>query len=280
MDLNLLKTFLEVHRVRHFAKAADNLFVTPSAVSARIRQLEDQLGVALFERNRNNIQPTAAGERLLNHAKTLVNGWENARYSVIAGAGATKQFTILGVPSLWDTVLLPWVIELRNKYPDLALKIESLPSELIWRRLQQGQADLGFVFEPHAGPELQIEETSSLLLNMVATEAVHEPNEVVTGGYVMVDWGTSFTTRHAALFPNVALPSTWVSTGRVAYDLLLSGGGRGCYLPRFMTKNALRNKQLFEVKNAQEIRLPVYAAYPVWSIHNELIAELLDLKQE
>lgn len=127
MDLNLLKTFLEVHRERHFAKAAENLFVTPSAVSARIRQFEKQLGVHLFERNRNNICLTAADERLLNHAKTLVNGWENARYEVITGAGVTEQFSILGVPSLWDTVLLPWIIKLRNRDPTLTLRYRVPP---------------------------------------------------------------------------------------------------------------------------------------------------------
>jgi DNA-binding transcriptional LysR family regulator len=278
MDLNLLKTFLEVHRVRHFARAADNLFVTPSAVSARIRQLEEQLGVTLFERSRNNIQLTDSGERLLNHAKALVNGWENARYDVMSGAGDARQFTVLGVPSLWDTVLLPWVIELRNKYPDMAIKIESLPSDLIWRRLQQNQADLGFVFEPHAGPELQIVESKSLQLHLVATRAGMDPAGLIEDGYIMVDWGASFATRHAALFPDLPVPSTWVSTGRVAYDLLLAGSGRGCYLPQFMTRDAIRKKRLFKVKEGREIKLPVYAAYPAWSVHNDLIGELLALK--
>ena len=58
MYITHLRTYLEVYRTRYFSKAAGNLFVTQSAVSARIRQLEDKLGVRLFTRNRNNIQPT------------------------------------------------------------------------------------------------------------------------------------------------------------------------------------------------------------------------------
>ncbi|MGL5048089.1 MAG: LysR family transcriptional regulator, partial [Shewanella sp.] len=58
MDTDLLKTFLEVSRTRHFGKAAENLYLTRSAVSFRVKQLESILGVALFERQRNNIQPT------------------------------------------------------------------------------------------------------------------------------------------------------------------------------------------------------------------------------
>jgi DNA-binding transcriptional LysR family regulator len=277
MDLELLKTFLEVHRVRHFGKAAESLFITPSAVSARIRQLEEQLGVTLFIRARNNIQLTADGERLLNHAKALVNAWDKARYDVVSAAEAVRKFSIVAVPSLWDTVLLPWVTELRITKPELALRIESLSSEVIWRRLQQNQADLGFVFEPHAGPELQVEESGSLELNMVATEAGRKPEEVVEEGYIMVDWGGSFMTRHAALYPDASVPATWVSTGRIAFDLLQAGGGRGCYLPEFMVKGAIKGKRLYKVKGAQVIKLSIYAAYPVWTPHKQLIAELLAL---
>lgn len=62
MDTELLKTFLEVSRTRHFGRAAESLYLTQSAVSFRIRQLENQLGVNLFTRHRNNIRLTAAGE--------------------------------------------------------------------------------------------------------------------------------------------------------------------------------------------------------------------------
>lgn len=275
MDLELLKTFLEVHRVRHFGRAAENLFITPSAVSARIRLLEEQLGVTLFNRMRNNIQLTPAGERLLNHAKALLNSWEKARYDVASGTGGTQQLSISAVPSLWDTVLLPWVTKLRTAKPRLALRIESMPSDEIWRRLQQNQADLGFMFEPHAGPELQLQECGSLELNMVTTEQELVPEKAVSDNYIMVDWGPSFMTRHAVLYPDVPVPATWVSTGRIALDLLLAGGGRGCYLPEFMTRSAVNNKRLYKVKAASVIRLPFYAAYPVWSANEELIVELL-----
>ena len=72
MDIDLLKTFVEVVRTRHFGKAAENLYITQSAVSFRIRQLEQGLGVNLFIRQRNNIQLTAPGERLLPHKLVII----------------------------------------------------------------------------------------------------------------------------------------------------------------------------------------------------------------
>lgn len=79
MDTELLKTFLEVQKTRHFGKAADNLYLTQSAVSFRIRQLEQSLGVSLFNRYRNNIQLTTAGEMLLPHAQAVLSAIASAK---------------------------------------------------------------------------------------------------------------------------------------------------------------------------------------------------------
>ena len=72
MNTDLLRTFLEVAKTRHFGDAADNLYLTQSAVSSRIKQLESALGVRIFTRQRNNILLTPAGERLLPHAENLL----------------------------------------------------------------------------------------------------------------------------------------------------------------------------------------------------------------
>ncbi len=278
MDLELLKTFLEVYRVRHFARAAENLFVTPSAVSARIRQLEEQLGVSLFSRTRNNIHLTEAGERLLGHASAMVNAWDKARYDILSGAETVRKFSILAVPSLWDTVLLPRVASLREENTDLLLRLEANTSDVIWKKLQQNQADLGFIFEPHAGPELQIHESGSLELVLVANEPEQTLDKVINEDYLMVDWGGSFMTRHTALFPDAPVPAIWASTGRIAFDLLLAGGGRGGYLPEVMVSSAVKAQHLFRVDKAPVIRLSIYAAYPVWATeHEDLISALLAL---
>jgi DNA-binding transcriptional LysR family regulator len=73
MDTYLLKTFMEVVEQRHFGKAAANLYVTQSAVSARIRLLEQEVGRPLFVRQRNNIHLTKYGEKLVSHAKDILH---------------------------------------------------------------------------------------------------------------------------------------------------------------------------------------------------------------
>ncbi len=100
MDTELLKTFLEVSRTRHFGRAAESLYLTQSAVSFRIRQLENQLGVNLFTRHRNNIRLTAAGEKLLPYAETLMSTWQAARKEV-AHTSRHNEFSIGASASSW-----------------------------------------------------------------------------------------------------------------------------------------------------------------------------------
>ena len=72
MDLELLRTFLEVHRNRHFGRASETLHLTQAAVSARIKHLESLLGVQLFDRLRRDIRLTPEGNRLVRYAERLL----------------------------------------------------------------------------------------------------------------------------------------------------------------------------------------------------------------
>jgi DNA-binding transcriptional LysR family regulator len=100
LDTELLKTFLEVQKTRHFGKAADNLYLTQSAVSFRIRQLEQSLGVALFSRHRNNIQLTEAGELLLPHAEAVISALQAARTQLQQQSSLPQRLSVAVEPGL------------------------------------------------------------------------------------------------------------------------------------------------------------------------------------
>lgn len=80
MDINQARTFLEVASSGSFIMAAERMHVTQTAVSARIRTLEQQLGRQLFVRNKAGARLTPAGERFMRHAATMVQVWERARH--------------------------------------------------------------------------------------------------------------------------------------------------------------------------------------------------------
>jgi len=274
MDIDLLKTFVEVYHTRHFSRAADNLFITPSAVSARIRLLETQLGTPLFVRERNNIQLTPAGEHFLGHARNMLRLWEQARYDVAIDSDSQPNLSVLTVPGLWDALTPDWLRDLYAEHPELSLRIETLNSLQITTRLQQNNADLGFMLEPTLGPELQLLELGELEMLMVSTVPGQTAEEALQERYALVDWNTSFHTQHANAYPDAPPPRFWVSTGRIAQDLLQATGG-AAYLPRQMVETALRARQLHLVSDATRIGLRIYAAYPAWSKRQELVDQVL-----
>ncbi|HTO28821.1 MAG TPA: LysR family transcriptional regulator, partial [Devosia sp.] len=79
MDITLAKTFLAITETGSFVTAAARLNVTQTAVSARVRALEEQLGRRLFVRNKSGARLTPAGERFVKHAINLIQVWDRAR---------------------------------------------------------------------------------------------------------------------------------------------------------------------------------------------------------
>ena len=147
MDTELLRTFLEVNRTRHFGQAAEHLCLTQSAVSARIRQLEQTLGVALFTRVRNNVQLTPQGERLVRHAEAMLNTWTRARQEIALAAVSKASLAVGAVPGLWDILLQDWLLSLAAAHPQLSITAETHPAQLLLRRVRERTLDLAFAFE-------------------------------------------------------------------------------------------------------------------------------------
>ena len=109
MDIEFLRTFLEVTRVKHFGKAADNLYLTQSAVSARIRLLEEFIGEPVFIRQRNNLQLTPIGKKLFYYAENIVLLWKRAKQE-IAFADDDKNVISVGCTAgLWEIYLNKWL---------------------------------------------------------------------------------------------------------------------------------------------------------------------------
>ena len=274
MDTDLLKTFLEVNRTRHFGKAADNLFVSQSAVSARIRQLEDLVGVALFTRDRNNIQPTPAGQKLVQHAERILNNWNRALQEIVQTDDSRVPLSVAGESSLWDIILQNWLNWVDAQRPEVGLYAEALSHEAQLRRLLDGSLDLAFVFEAPQMAQLLSVEVMRVPLVMVASKPGLTVEQAIGSQYLLVDWGTSFAISHARYFPDMPAPRLRVGLGRLAQSLLLECGG-AAYLARPMVQEALDQKRLYLVSGAPEIDRSAYAVYPTAHEQQAAIDRLL-----
>lgn len=279
MDIDLLKTFLEVYRTRHFGRTAENLYLTQSAVSARIRQLEETLGAPLFTRTRNDIQLTPAGARLLKYAEAILNAWNRARQDAALGEEAKASLAIGASNSLWDILLQDWMHRLYAAMPRVALQAEAHGPEFLVRRLLDRALDVAFMFEPPQMTELEVREIASIRLILVADCPGLSAREAVATGYLMTDWGTSFAIAHARHFPDMPPPAVRLGLGRMALAFLLHHGG-AAYLAEQTVREYLAGGRLHPVADAPIIDRQVYVVFPHASERKPLLERALSLLTE
>ena len=274
MDFELLRTFLEVARLRHFGQAAEALHLTQAAVSARIKNLEAHLGVALFNREKREIRMTPEGNRLIRHADRLIQDWRKARQEVNAG-GASSQLSVGGSLRLWDVLLQDWLLRLRRNRPEIAIIAESHTPELLIRKLLDGVLDLAFMLEPAQLDVLQIREVATLELVLVSNQAGLSVDQALGDGYLMVDWGLAHALQHRRQFPDAPEPHTRLGNAHMALSYLHAIGG-AAYLPRAMLQERLDARLLFRVEDAPVMRHTAHAVYRLRGPRQALIGEVLD----
>lgn len=275
MDTELLKTFMEVSRTRHFGRAAENLYLTQSAVSFRIRQLEGYLGVELFSRQRNNIQLTPAGEKLMPLAESSVMLEQRIRQEVAQAEGRQQQMSIGATPNLWDAFMQEHLSLFMSSSPGITLTALAHSGANLVRQIIERTLDLAFVFDAPKVDELTTVEVMQVPLYLVAAKACNDWPEAFAQHYVMVDWGTSFQIQHSQAFKGASAPVLQTNTGRIALDYILSNGGAS-YLPLNLVQGYLDDGDLFIVPDAPVMTRPVYASFHATSGREELISKVIN----
>lgn len=271
MDITLARTFLEIANCGSFMRAADRLHVTQTAVSARVKALEGLLGRALFVRNKAGATLTAAGEQFVRHASTLVQVWERARQQVAVPVGRSAVLTIGCEASLWDLLLLDWLLWMRGAAPQLALRTEvGFPGDLPGR-VSDGTLDIAVLYAPQQRPGLRIDLLIEEKLVMVTTAPRKAPTPA---DYVYVDWGPEFAAQHGMAFPELSSAGVTASLGPLGLEYVLAAGGAG-YFRLAVVREHLAAGRLHLVKGAPEF---LYPAYAVYSEHadTEVLAPALD----
>lgn len=275
MDLELLRTFLELNRTRHFGQAAEVLHLTQAAISNRLKSLENILGVKLFDRTRRTMRLTPEGGRLIRHAERQIAAWRMARQDVSL-AGASQQLVIGGSLRLWDVLLQRWLHELRRAYPGMAIIAESQTPDYLTRRLIDGTMDVAVMLEPAQLDILQIHEVANIEFVCVSSTPGLNCEQALATGYVYVDWGLSHGLDHRRAFPDAPEPVMRVSHAKMALEYIHALGGTA-YLPRRMVRQQLEFGLLYEIADAPHFYRPAYATFPLRSPRLALIKNSLEL---
>ena len=149
-----LLAFLEVSRVRSFSKAAEQIPMSQSGMSMLIKDLEDQIGARLFDRNPRSVTLTDAGRGLLPVAHRIVQELR-ALGSMIEGTetAARSRLDIAATPMVAMSLLPDIVREFSESHPQVGVSIADVEINAVRQRVLDGEADigLGFFVKPAVG---------------------------------------------------------------------------------------------------------------------------------
>jgi DNA-binding transcriptional LysR family regulator len=152
-DLVDLALFIAVADSGSITAGALRAHLALASASARIKGLEAALGVALLKRGRRGVEPTAAGESLLDHARIIIHQVETLRGDLAAFAsGASASVHLLANTAGLSEHLPKALAAFLREHPDINVDVEERESSDIAAAIATGAADLGFAAE-HALPE-------------------------------------------------------------------------------------------------------------------------------
>lgn len=256
MDVELARTFMEIVRTRSFVRAAEQLNVSQTTVSARIRGLEERLGRQLFVRNRNGASLTPAGEQFLRYAPAFVQLWQRARHQVAVPQGRRAVLAVGGELSLSQPWLVDWLHWMRTAAPDVALRVQVDLPEALTSQVSTGALDIAVMYAPQYRAGMHVELLLEEKLVLVTTDP--ERRTVSSEDYVYVDWGPDFAQHHELSFPGEENPALFVGLGPLALAYILEAGGSGYFRQRAVAPH-LASGKLHIVPGAPSFFYPIYA---------------------
>lgn len=151
--LSALRAFEAVARHLNFTKAADELHVTPAAVSQQVKVLEDHLGTALFRRTKRSVALTDAGRVILPDVQAGFE-WFGRALDKVSTHAATKTLTISVAPSFASKWLLPRLGRFSALYPEIDIRISATMTLVDFRK---DEADLAIRFGKGPYPGVDVE---------------------------------------------------------------------------------------------------------------------------
>jgi DNA-binding transcriptional LysR family regulator len=169
MELRHLHYFIAVAEELHFSRAAERLCISQPPLSQQIRDLEDELGVKLFERTKRHVQLTEAGKVFLERSYLVLAQLEQAiEVTQRIGRGEVGRLAIGFVDSATYTLLPDILRVFREQFPAVELRLHELTTQEQIHALHQNQIDVGVVrsaiIEPGLSTECVLKESLVLAL--------------------------------------------------------------------------------------------------------------------
>jgi len=162
MNIQQLEYIVKVGKLKSLSKASEKLYVTQSALSQSITQLESELGVKIFERNRTGAVPTKTGKNIIDKATDILNMLQELKAEAAENLihGKLRIGTIPG-----SSMFFPKTLSIYNTYyPNIQVEVIEKSSQEIMDDVKQGKLDIGLIGLTREGKEMHDKKIESEMI--------------------------------------------------------------------------------------------------------------------
>lgn len=173
MNIRFVEAFYWVATLQSVSRAAEKLFLTQSAMSARIAALERELGTALLDRKDKQFRLTFAGQRFLKHASRLLELQRDIKLEMGGQATAEVQIRLGAIESVLHSWLLPWIEHLRTEYPGLELDLSVETTPVLVELMRRGTLDIVFAAAPSNVEGVRSRTLPAMEMGFIGNSRIH-----------------------------------------------------------------------------------------------------------
>lgn len=148
MDIETLRTFIVLSGTKNFTRTSEQLYIAQSTVTNRISELEKELNLSLFSRNKRSVELTPEGEQFLIYAKKVIDLTDSSIPEISSFQKFENQLRIGSADSIYDGHLASIILEHQKRHPKDALKISIGMSSQLLEQLQNDVLDVIFTYLP------------------------------------------------------------------------------------------------------------------------------------
>ena len=157
MNLRDLNYIIAVADTHHFGKAAERCFVSQPTLSGQIKKLEQELGIAIFERTNRAVAVTPLGERILRHAREIKEQTDSIEQLAQAHRDPLAGPLRVGAIPTLSPYLMPLILKpLKKSYPKMTLVLSEETTDVLLRRLENHEIDAALLATPEDETEFNV----------------------------------------------------------------------------------------------------------------------------
>ncbi|MBO0454683.1 MULTISPECIES: LysR family transcriptional regulator [Enterococcus] len=253
MNFKQCVIFREIARTKNFTRAANNLYLTQSAVSHAVKDLEDEAGTQLFERLHRGVEMTPAGELFLREIQPLIEGFESVE-AHLPNLEKQPPLKIASCITYAQTELPQLLRRFTEKYPAASFNVQVFPASDSIARLERGEVDLAFIEGHILQPAFESKKIADYRLCVVAAADAKESQlsfeELIQRPLLLRERGSAVREafESVAVLQGFKLFPAWESIDSQALISALKAGFGLSVLPYRLVKEELLQGSLKEIK--------------------------------